>query len=819
MNRRPRARAPKATAADAATSAAPVTASDAGLEASRLDLLARARIFPVRHHSPRSSAALEAFLDAVAPRLVLVEGPLDATPLIDVLVDAETRPPVAILGYRTDGTTGSSLWPFAAYSPEYVALRWARRRGVPAAFIDIPTGRALAAHLHDAHEGETGEGEPHEAPQGEADEGGEGYAPEASLDVSEACARARGHRSFEEFWEASFEAPAHDPASFREAILAYADLVRASQRSLLHRARDAFMARRVLERVASGTAPEEIAVVLGAAHAAAFVARDIDFALEARLPAEVACASTLIPFSFPRLAAQLGYGAGNRAPQYYQRAHDAGASFRRATLEVLVEVTEHLRLEGFAASLADTIEAYRLAVALASHRQKAEPGLDELREAAVATLCRGDASRIDALLFPSVVGRHVGHVAERIGKSSLQAEFAREVKARRLPTDDEPRSFQLKLNEPVQVATSIFLHRLRLAGVPYASYIGKQVGKQGGRAGKSPQEQAGEIDALTRVNEAWEAWWTPATDVALVEKVVLGDTLEQVATSVLEERLRGARGAGEAAFVLLEAVVTDAAQTVSSAVEACERLASSDEDLPSLARAASVLSGLVSYGSSRALAAHGSSVIPALCERTFARAVLRVRGACAGDDDASQEPKEALRSLHAVALAQPRVDRAAWFAAARDLASAYDVNPSASGLAAGLLYLSQVLDDEAVTRLVGLRLSDASEPASAASFLGGFLEVNALALVKSRAVVAALDAFLTGIAPERFRDTLPVLRRAFSALGPTERRYLLEHVLGLRRIGDKAREAEAVLLARDKEKLATMNASLQAAMDDLDDLL
>src|SRR6185437_17164129 len=116
-----------------------------------------------------------------------------------------------------------------------------------------------------------------------------------------------------------------------------------------------------------------------------------------------------------------------------QRAHDAGCSFRRATLEVLVEFCEHLRLRGFTASLADTIEAYRLACTLADLRGKTEPGLDEVREATIATMCRGDATHVDGFLWPSVIGRHVGKVGSLIGKNSLQEEFWREVEERHLP--------------------------------------------------------------------------------------------------------------------------------------------------------------------------------------------------------------------------------------------------------------------------------------------------------------------------------------------------------------------------------------------------
>jgi hypothetical protein len=811
------------------------------------DLLGRVHLFPVRHHSPRSSAALRTFLEQIRPRVILVEGPVDATPLIDVLVDEGTRPPVAILGYRTDGTPDSSLWPFAAYSPEYVALCWGSRHQATVAFIDIPIGQALATHLHGAVEEDGGaddaDGEDPALDRGiEEEETTEGLpvpsplptpsplpaastaptAAEAGVDIHTACAQARGFRSFEEFWEASFETPSYEPEAFRAALLGYAELVRLSQKQPLHRVRDAFMAQQILSRIGPDLAPEQIVVVVGAAHAAAFIAGDVDLSLTERLPDPVASAATLIPFSFPRLAEQLGYGAGNRAPQYYQRAHDAGCSFRRATLEVLVEFTEHLRLRGFMASLADTIEAYRLAVALAAHRGKAEPGLDELREATIATMCRGDATHVDGFLWPSVIGRNVGRVADRIGKNSLQAEFWREVEERRLPRSDAVEAFVLKLNDPLQVQTSVFLHRLRIAGVPYASYTGKHVGqsRRGARAAKSPPaEEVGQWDALTRVSEAWEAQWTPSTDVALVEKIVLGDTLEQVATRVLADRLSAAHTTGEAADVLLEAVVTGSGQTVSLALTACDRFASDDDDLHSLARAASVLSNLVSFGSSRARADQGDKAISALCDKTFERAVLRVEDACTGNEEAVQKPKEALRILHSVALAQPLVDRAAWFTAARAVASSYAVNPSAAGLAAGLLYLAQEIRDEDVSRIVGQRLGSTLDPAGAAGFLQGFFEVNALALVKSRPVVTALDAFLTGIDADRFRDALPVLRRAFSPLGPTERRYLLENVLGAHRLGEQAKAAQAILLEKDKEKLKAMSADLSQAMDDLDDLL
>jgi hypothetical protein len=743
----------------------------------------------VRHHSPRASRALSAFLEQIDPQVVLVEGPIDATPLIEIITDPETEPPIALLGYRTDGVSGSALWPFAAYSPEYVALAWSRRKKRRAELIDIPVGVSLMERSE--------------------------RREERPRDFSEECARARGFRSFEEFWEASFEAPDYDPSSWRSALLAYAELVRSDAVRDVDRKRDAFMLGRI-EDTAKSVAPERIAVVLGAAHAAALLAEDVDPRAADELADPVQTAITVIPYSFPRLSEQLGYGAGNRAPQFYQRAHDRGCSFRRAALEVLVELTEHLRLRGYSASLADTIEAYRLAVALSDHRGKAEPGIDEVRESAIATLCRGESDHVDELLRPSVIGKQVGKVASRIGRNSLQEEFWREVRARKLPEKDSLETFSLRLNNAVEIATSIFLHRLRLADIPYAAYVG--VDRMRRRPKSVEADEPGGFSALSRARETWEAQWTPATDVALVERIIMGDSLLDVSARILRQALGEARTTGGAAEVLLESVVTAVPESAAEALAFCDTLASTDDDLPSLAKASGALSFLASFGTSRAERAIAHESIDPLLTKTFDRAVLRIEDAVRVSDDAIDPPKRALITLHEIALSQPKIDAAPYFERARVIAESYAPNPSASGVATGLLYVAHRTTDAEIEIAFAQRLSNLAEPHAAASFLAGFLEVNSLALVRSPAVVSALDAFITGLEPGRFKDALPVLRRALSGLEDTERRYLLENVVAVRGPKD-ARLAKALLEEKDTEKLKEMSKEVDLAMGDLDDLL
>jgi hypothetical protein len=522
---------------------------------------------------------------------------------------------------------------------------------------------------------------------------------------------------------------------------------------------------------------------------------------------------TIIPYSFPRLAEQLGYGAGNRAPLYYQRAYDAKGDYRRATLEVLVDFTDHLRLRGFSVSLADTIEAYRLACQLADLRQKTGPGLDELREATIATLCRGESAHVDGFLWSSVVGKGIGRVAKGIGKNSLQTEFWTTLRHHKLPETDETVAVSLKLADQVHLTASTFLHRLRVLDVPYAGLVGAKKTKT--------DPEPGAFEALARVREAWQCQWTPATEIALVERIILGESLLAATERSLDQRLHERKTVGEAAEVLVDAVLTAAAGTVAAALTACDALAAHDDDVSSLARACRALGGLASYGSSRKELGADDRVLVPLLQKTFARATLRLAFAASSSDEEAPNVTGAMRVLHELALTQSSVDKEAWVAALAEVARSFGAHPRCAGTAAGLLLFSRLWDDDNLTRELGLRLSSMSEPARTADFIAGFLEVNALAMVKNRDVVAILDGYLQSLGDEAFRDAVPALRRALADLGKTERRYLVESIVAVRGHATSADAATAarIVTEQDQAQLKAASEEIQKAMDDLDDLL
>lgn len=770
-------------------------------------LLQGVHLFPVRHHSPRAANCVRAWLQTVQPELILIEGPSDADSLIPVLTDPESQPPIAILAYSTDGKPQSCMWPFVRYSPEYEALRWAREHGVKARFIDWPSGAALGASREaNAKDEET---EAADEPEQSSDLGAGGAA-----DRQQELAERFGLRHFNEFWDAWFETPAYNPVGFRQAITEFADYIApGADRDPESALRDRIMAEAIEAAIAGGTAPDRIVAVLGAAHVAAIVRGD--HRVDAPLPQAVPAALAVVPYSYLRLSESCGYGAGNRAPWYYERVYENALDFNQASLVVLIEFAASMRLRGFAVSLADVIEAYRLGVTLAGLRGKAAPGADELAEAACAAITRGQESPIREFLVPLMIGRRVGRLGSAAGRNSLQREFTEGLRKFGFPQRDEMETVTLRLADTTQAAASLFLHRLRVADVPYAGYAGSQsvVSKA-----KQEDDEAGGYGALTRVREHWQVQWTPATEVALAERVIYGESFAEVCERKLNEGIQEAKHAADATRLLVDAVLTEAVKATARALDAAERLSSTDEDVASLSQAARTLAGLKSFGSSRPQLTQLAGTVDRLLVGTFTRATLRLPLSLLGDVEATAPARGAMLLLQELALTQPGLDRAAWFTGLHGISGDETVESTAAGTAAALLYLARECTEEQLRALLDRRLSDTITPARSADFLAGFFSVNALVLLKNREIVAALSAFLAGLGGDAFRDTLPALRRAFAVLGSSERRFLLEHLVALHGGAAKAESAQ-VLTAPDKAALTDLSKTLGDALDDLNDLL
>ena len=109
----------------------------------------------IRHHGPGSCRNVLNYLQELQPDLILVEGPAEAEALLACVENPQMTPPVALLAYQPDEPQNAVFYPFAEFSPEWQAMRYAVQNRIPFRFFDLPLIYSLALRTEKTSEQET----------------------------------------------------------------------------------------------------------------------------------------------------------------------------------------------------------------------------------------------------------------------------------------------------------------------------------------------------------------------------------------------------------------------------------------------------------------------------------------------------------------------------------------------------------------------------------------------------------------------------------------------------------------------------------------
>ncbi|MFL5755207.1 MAG: DUF5682 family protein, partial [Chloroflexota bacterium] len=82
------------------------------------------------------------------------------------------------------------------------------------------------------------------------------------------------------------------------------------------------------------------------------------------------------------------------------------------------------------------------------------------------------------------------------------------------------------------------------------------------------------------------------------------------------------------------------------------------------------------------------------------------------------------------------------------------------------------------------------DPAAGAGWVEGFLRESGTILLHDAELFAALDGWVSEMAPDAFDDVLPLLRRTVATFSAPERRSIGERVRAGRRAGGRGEEDE-----------------------------
>ncbi|MCL2853938.1 MAG: DUF5682 family protein, partial [Defluviitaleaceae bacterium] len=721
----------------------------------------RVNIFGVRHLSPAASHHLLRLLDRVCPKCVLIEGPADADGLLVHLSGEGVKPPVAILAYTAQLPIETVLYPFAEYSPEYQAVRWAVGRA-SVRFIDLPSGVLLSLNKWRPN-ADSG-------PTCAQDEKVRGFYERAHNLYDEVAALDKS-LNFDDYFEKTFEHNLSE-GSYEKALKLESSEVRAilepmeadalpetNARGFL---RESYMAMRIQEAIAEGYAPGEIVVVTGAYHADRLLATPPMTGEEFRRLPQLDARMTLMPYSFYRLSSRTGYGAGNSAPAYYQLMWECMKAGRHDELPVryMSLLGRYVREKGGYCGTSNVIEAVRLARGLAYLKDGSIPTLADLHDAATAAIGHGERGEIAEALAMLDVGTAFGFLPEGISQTPVQDDFNREIRQLRL---DKYKStvtaeLELDLRENTRVKSreaafidldrSTFLHRLEFLGIGFAKKQSKR-----------------QQDATWR--EIWSLQWTPEVEIQVVEAVLKGETIELAAAFTLKERIGECADVAGAAQLIASACVCKLTEGIGSAISALQRLTADSGDFIKAADACFELSQQLQYGNLRKF--DTQPLVP-LVGQLFLRGSLLLVDYATCDDAASVGAASAINAMHIVSQENYSiVDDETWVAELTSLAARDDRNAKLSGLAFSILLERNLVDEDFCAKEVSRRLSPGIPADIGAGWFEGMSMRNRYALLSRTGLWQELDAYIKSLDDEQFKRSVVFMRRAFSGFEPREK--------------------------------------------------
>jgi hypothetical protein len=767
------------------------------------------RVLGVRHHGPGSARALRGALEAWRPDAVLVEGPPEAGEVLRLAASDSMRPPVALLAYVVAEPRRAAFWPFACWSPEWVAVRHALANGATLRMIDLPAAVSLARQPDETAAqgvgGEEGGGDGGRPPDetaaggGDGEEGGPappdaaapgdtepaGPAAAARADPIGTLARLAGYDDPERWWEDVIEhRPGHLGAAaaaegpFEALAEAMSELRAGGPQPELHeRRREAAMRRAVHLAVRQGFA--RIAVVCGAWHVPAIAGvapLRADAGLLAGMKKEK-IAVTWVPWSYRRLARSSGYGAGVTSPGWYEHLF---ACTDRPVERWMVRVASLLRGEGLPASPASVVEAVRLAEGLAALRGRPLAGLSECDDAARAVLAGGSELPLGLVRDRLVVGQQLGEVPADTPMVPLAADLAASQRRLRLAPRAERRELDLDLRNETDLARSHLLHRLALLGVGWA-----ERGDEEGQTGT--------------FRERWTLAWEPEHAVQVIEASLWGLTVRSAASARAGHLAGEARGLAGLTALVEACLLAELPAAVRNLTGALDERAAHSGDTAELLEALPPLARALRYGNVRRTDAETlAHVVGAL----VARASAGIVPACLSlDDDAARAMTgHVAAATAALAMLGEARWREAWFDALDRLAGIARLHGLLAGRVVRLLLDAGRMGRQRAAARLSAALSPTGDPAQGASFVEGLLGASSMLLVHDRELLGLIDDWVCRVGGAAFEEVLPLLRRTFSLFEPAELRLLGDAVRSLHR-GGASRAAAAGI---DAERAAAV---------------
>ncbi len=710
------------------------------------------KIFGIRHHGPGSAKSLVKAFQDYQPTCILIEGPPDADKLIEYAADPKLKPPVSIMIYNPKDLTQVAYYPFAEFSPEWQAMKYAAKQGIEVRFMDLPQQLQFSVKEQPAQF--LFPDDPEELNRLKKEE------PKLKFrgDPIAYIAKIAGYSDSERWWNVTFEQRETQAEIFpviqelMTELRSNLDLTE-SRMTLL---REAYMRKTIRQAAKEGF--ERIAVVCGAWHSPALDIETTKAAHDNKIlrgMKKVAVKATWVPWNYDRISIQSGYGAGIVSPAWYEILFQ---SKKHATIRWMTKAARLLRAEDLDASSAHVIEGVRLAEALAALRNLSVPGIEELEEAATSIFAQGYSTLIEIIRQQLIIGNKIGKVPGTISVIPLQQDIERQIKSARLSKfwhASESATKEFDMRKPNQLRTSHLLHRLQLIGIDF----GQKREVKGNKKGA--------------FHEIWKLKWKVGFTLAIIEAGMWGGTLYSAATNFIRKKASETKTLPELTLLMEEVLNADLQETVPEIIHQLKNLVAITKDVERLMAALTPLVNIARYGSTRNV---NTSSVEALIDHIIPRICIGLPATCiAMDEEATQQIFEKIIQVNnAIDLLDKQEYSMMWNDSLRKISLTENIQSILRGAAIRILFDKSVLGTSETEKIMGFELSGSQDTKETANWLEGFLHGSGLLLIYNPQLWSILDNWVGHLPMADFDDLLPLLRRTFSNFGRVEREKMMQ---------------------------------------------
>ena len=740
-------------------------------------------VLGIRHHGVGSAKNLLARLKEINPDHIIIEGPEELMNCFNIDIDT-IKPPVSILLYNPNELSNSSFYPFAEYSPEWQAIKFAQKNNISFTTADLPKkiSFGIAKKRKDelkekllAENDSEEEGLENKSILEEKEKkliAPEGY--EFHNHPIEVIAKIEGYENTELWWEHNFEQKfVVEPKEHFQAVLTLMTALRdtyVNHDFEENELREAFMRNAVRKAIKEGK--EKIVFVCGAWHSPAILEynskekKKSDREIIKRLPREKVEA-TWIPWLNSRLAWKSGYGAGINSPGWYEylwkHQKDTGERW-------LIYVAKVFREKVIDVSTAHVIETLRLAKTLASLRGLSRPGLAEMDEAIISVICMGEDVLMHFIRDELTIGKKMGKIPEGTPQLPIQKDFEKKAKTYRFKFSEEAKDYKLDLRTERGLQKSTFLHQLNLLNIKWGDI--KFANTKG------------------TFKEVWSLAWQPEISLDIIDKGIWGNTIELAAQNFVNHIAKTSENIKELTEFIDKSLVAQLFDSVKYLIDRIQNLVSLSSDVVALMEAVIPLIDISRYSDIRQT---DQTVLNSLIEGLLSKIFISLEVACYGIDDKLAEYIFSLITSLNEKLSLLENDEISnnWIGCLQSMADQENVSALIKGAVYRIMLDNEIYDQEKVHKSFGRALSVGSKPIDSAYWIEGFLKGSAMILILDNTIWNLLYIWLQDLDSENFDDLLPILRRTFSNYSTNERNQL----------GQKARKG----LGKDNENIGDFN--------------